>query len=897
MAEFPGGESEYHAWFMSAIGILGDPVEGRRRINAAKITGERLADGGYGYVRAFTRSPDRATIARIARVASFGHPDSYNPIVLDPFAGGGSIPLESARLGFTTIANELNPVAVAVLNATVSLPSKFGPEFSEVIRKWGDKWAARVRTRLEPYFPMDQQDGSIIAFIWAHTVPCPTTGFDTPLAPDYWLSKGAANGDIAVRVVPDFSTGKISFEVIQGKDVAEYGERSTYKRGTGTSVWTGETFSGEYIRSQAAAGRLGSTVLAVALKRPADRVKSFRAPSQDDLNALEAASVRVASQRSLWETKDLIPSEEIPEGTKTDEPRRMSIHYWRDMFTDRQLLSAVTALDELHQVVGEAQGELGPERAKALALYLGFALDKLVDRNSRFSGWLASTQRIHHVFDRHDFSFKWSFAEFDAARAAIPWCVKQVADTMEATARMQVIEASMAADERRSNIVIMQGSATTMALADKSVQAVVTDPPYYDNVMYAECSDYFYVWLKRSLQDTWPELCTLSLTDKEREAVANRSLFVNVATKGVGKKKAGEKSAADLADEHYEDLLTQSFREAHRILTDDGVLTVMFTHKRIDAWDTLGQAILNAGFSINSSWPVHTESEISLHQAKKNSASSTIFLTCRKRASSSPAYWTDIRNEVSSAARVAASEFASFGLSGIDLTISTFGPVLSVLSRNWPVYTGELDSEGEPQVLRPDVALDLAREEVSRLKKRGLLGGRDVEFDRVTDWYLLAWADFAAAEFPYDEGRKLSIAVHLEMDDLVRTYKLVRASSGSILILSPAQRRTAGGFDPEAASWPTLIDSLHALMLVYEEEGLAAAGAWLLRTGMVDDQKFKDLVEAAIHAIPRVKDKGEFARSEAATLEGLRTTLFDDIAAPVDADVNIKAPAQLFELG
>jgi len=219
--------------------------------------------------------------------------------------------------------------------------------------------------------------------------------------------------------------------------------------------------------------------------------------------------------------------------------------------------------------------------------------------------------------------------------------------------------------------------------------------------------------------------------------------------------------------------------------------------------------------------------------------------------------------------------------------------VLSVLSRNWPVYTGELDVDGNPQILRPDVALDLAREEVSRLKIRGLLGGRDVEFDRVTDWYLLAWADFGAAEFPFDEGRKLSIAMHLEMDDLAKVHKIVRASSGTVTTLTPAQRRTAKGLDPDAGTWLTQIDALHALMLVYEEEGLAAAKAWLSRTGKADDQRFHDLVEAAIRAVPRVKNKGEFIRPEARALEGLRATLFDDIAAPADPD---ETPAKLFEM-
>jgi adenine-specific DNA methylase len=425
------------------------------------------------------------------------------------------------------------------------------------------------------------------------------------------------------------------------------------------------------------------------------------------------------------------------------------------------------------------------------------------------------------------------------------------------------------------------GSATDLPLEDGSVDAVVTDPPYYDNVMYGECSDYFYVWLKRSLRTSWPELCIQGLSDKEAEAVANPALFREVAThSGRGKRTSGTKTAVELADAHYEQLLTLAFKEAHRVLKADGVLTVMFTHKRVDAWDTLGAALLEAGFAIHSSWPVHTESEHSLHQAKKNAVSSTIFLTCRKRRGSEPAYWVDIRRDVELAAEEAVLRFAAEGMAGVDLTIATYGPALSVLSRRWPVYTGELDEAGSPLVLRPDTALDLAREKVAALKKRGLLGGREVDFDRVTDWYLLAWHDFHAAEFPSGEALKLSIATHLDLDDLARGYKVVKASGGFVTLLTPAQRRTAGVLDPDAGSWPTMLDGLHALMLTYAEEGLAAARAWLTRTGKAGDPRFRDLVEAALHAIPRTKDKGEFVRPEARVLEGLRATLFEDIAAP-----------------
>jgi adenine-specific DNA methylase len=147
-------------------------------------------------------------------------------------------------------------------------------------------------------------------------------------------------------------------------------------------------------------------------------------------------------------------------------------------------------------------------------------------------------------------------------------------------------------------------------------------------------------------------------------------------------------------------------------------MTVMFTHKRVDAWDTLGSALLDAGFSIDASWPIHTESEHSLHQARKNAAASTIFLTCKKRATSEPAFWSDLRRDVERAAEEAAERLAAQGISGVDLTIATYGPVLAVLSARWPVYTGELDEEGTSVLLRPDAALDLARERVASLKMR-----------------------------------------------------------------------------------------------------------------------------------------------------------------------------------
>ncbi|MDQ6613332.1 MAG: DUF1156 domain-containing protein [Actinomycetota bacterium] len=888
-AEFPGGEADYRAWFVRTMGILGDPVAAKAAIKAAVDGGTKTQGNAYGYDRAFTVTPDAETVDRIHRLAAVRSDVEEHPSVLDPFAGGGSIPFEAARFGCAAVANELNPVAVAILQGTVAIPAKLGPAFAAVIKRWGAIWAARVERRLTPYFPHVEKDERL-AYIWAHTVPCPSTGRPTPLAPDFWLARGKAGRDVAVRIEADPVSGVVTTEIIEGKGASEWGDLGTYKQGAATSIWSGETFGGEYIREQATSGQMGEILLAVSVTRAGRNGRQFRSPSKDDTQAVIAAAAETLRRMPEWEINGLVPTEGIAPGHKTDEPRRMGLLLWRQLFTPRQLLTAATALEELRGVVADARAELGGYQADALALYLAFALDTALNYNGMLSSWHTSRVAVRPVFDRHDFSFKWSFAELDGASALVPWAVFQVFDAYQKIAKLVDRPEALIAGAIRAEAVIKMGSAADLSVADRSVDAVVTDPPYYDNVMYGECSDYFYVWLKRSLRDTWPDLCMLVLSDKEEEAVANPALFDQVASRvGRGKNATG-KSAVELADEHYEELLTRSFREAHRVLKDDGVMTVMFTHKRVDAWDTLGQALLEAGFSVNSSWPVHTESEHSLHQAKKNAASSTILLTCRKRGSTAPAYWADIRGEVAAAARTAAAELSADGLVGIDLTLATFGPVLSVLSRNWPVYSGELGPDDRPQVLRPDVALDLAREEVASLKKRGLLGGREVHFDRVTDWWLLAWNDFQAAEFPSGEALKLSIATHLDLDDLAKQHKVIKATSGTVTLLSPAQRRTARGLDSQAGSWPTLLDALHALMLTYEEDGLAAARAWLARTSRADDQRFADLVEAAIHAVPRVKDKGEFVRPEARTLEGLRATLFDHIEAPPEPELQ---PQQL----
>ena len=237
-------------------------------------------------------------------------------------------------------------------------------------------------------------------------------------------------------------------------------------------------------------------------------------------------------------------------------------------------------------------------------------------------------------------------------------------------------------------------------------------------------------------------------------------------------------------------------------------------------------------------------------------------------------------------AREKAAEFAEQGVGGVDLYISTFGPVLSVISERWPVLTSEVDEKtGQPKPLRPETALDLAREEVIALRKRGLLLGREIQFDPVTDWYLMAWDAFKAEQFPADEARKLAMVLGLDIEaDLVRRKRVVSKKGRFVVLQQPKDRRRKGLADPDAIIFDTLLDAVHATMLIYQEDGPLACEAFLKRTALLTDGAFKACLQALLNAIPRTQLKGKFARPEAEALDRLRLAFFEDLEAPVEEE-------------
>ena len=862
-------EAEYRKWCMLLLGIQGDPVAARERIRDANEKGVKLKKA-YDGPRAFTVGPDSHQIDTLQGLLRYRWGTEKSP-VLDPTAGGGSIPFESIRFGLPTHANELNPVASFILEATLALPATLGPELADDIAKWGRVWASRVENQLQQYFPRRPGE-SIHAYVFARTIACPETGKSVPLSPNWWLRRKRPK--VAVDLIAESGLEECRFEIVAGDDIDFDPSNGTVSWGKGRSPWTGGIIESDYIKAEAQAGRMGTQLYAIAYKK--GRKVSFRSPDKADLDALAAAQAELQSRRSYWQQSDLLPNERIPGGSKTPDALRYGINCWDGMFSSRQLLVMGTAVEELRRLENDILHEVPRDRAFAVLAYLAIAVDKAANYNSVLSRWDGG-RGIRGVFDRHDFSFKWSFAEFAGAQNLLPWTVKQVVDSYRCIAKLiqpscQILFPS-GLEQAADLIQIDQGDAAALPIRDTSVAAVVMDPPYYDNVQYAELSDFFYVWLKRTAGHLYPEFFDTDLADKASEAVANPARFVEF----------DKKNAKALARQDYEAKMTNIFAEAHRVLRDDGVLTVMFNHKKVEAWDALGRSLIEGGFEILTSWPVHTESEHTLHQAKKAAAASTIVLTCRKRPSGSdPVWWDDLKGEVRQVARDKAEEYTAAGVVGVDLYIATFGPVLSIISRQWPVFTSKVDSTtGEPLHLRPEDALDLARSEVADMRLRGLALGRPVEFDPVTDWYLLAWDAFPAVEFPYDEARKLAFAVGIDVDGDLRRIRMVTKKGGSVILQEPRERRVKYA-DPEAVTFERLIDAAHALMNAWREDGIRGAEAFLKRTRLDADTDFGSLLQALLNVIPRTKKKSRFIRPEAAALDAV-TVLFPDLRIPEDA--------------
>ena len=859
--------------FLHAIGIHGDPLAAKARIAEATRKGERLGADAYGYGRAFKHPPGE-------EVRGWLVGEDGAPTVLDPTAGGGSVAFEALRLGLSAQANDLNAVAALIEMATVGWPAECGADIEPVFAELGEQFVAEVRKRLAGTFPDEPEDDTRPdGYLYARTIACPYCAGLVPLSPNWRLAPGGKG----VRLVPELAGGPESEGRVCGFEIVETAERQsagTVARGDGLCPYPDcrRQIDGDEIKAQARAGRMGEQLYAVVYKKRT-RVKTrsgrerekwvrgYRAPRSEDDNS---AAIRAALAEKLpeWEAFDLVPSERIPDGSKTTEPMRYGMRAWRDLFSPRQLLCHGTSVEVYREMLeaDRAAGEL-TELRKAAYGYLALSLDKLLNYNSRMSVWMPTREVVANTFNRHDFAFCWSHAEmaplvtglgYDWAIGQTAKCIKELVELVKPEGQhTDMFDAEE--PHKPPPVTITCKSADSLDhIEGGSIDAVVMDPPYYDNVMYAELSDFFYVWLKRTAGHVFPELFRRQLTDKENEAVANPARF------------AGEKGARALAGRDYQERMAAIFRECRRVLKADGIMTLMFTHKATGAWDALAKGLMEAGFVITASWPINTEAGGSLHIRNKAAANSTVFLACRPRpteraaeARDAVAYWEDVEPRVANAVRTRVAEFQQAGIAGVDLYLACFGPALEEFSRNWPLTRGTprerpaarrgqqdvLEADWDPYAATPEDALDAARREVKRWRLEQLTRKKASEdLDAPTAFFVLAWDAFKAPVFAYDEALRLARAVGVDMDAQV-AKRLGEKRGGDFRLWDSATRAAKGALGPVDGS-RGLIDTLHHAASVSRSRSLAAARDMLAETGMDQDPRLFRAFEAVLEVLP-----------------------------------------------
>ena len=643
-------------------------------------------------------------LTQAAHEALGGAPGT-RPLVVDPFCGGGSIPLEALRVGADAFASDLNPVPVLLNKVVLEYIPKYGKRLAEEVRKWGVWIKREAEKELGEFYPKDPDGATPIAYLWARTIRCegPACGTEVPLISTLWLAKKADRA-VAMKLVPNPKEKRVDLRIIvkeRDRWVDQDNSKThisnpefdgTVKRGSATCPCCGYTTPNTRVRAQLAerhGGTSNGRLLAIVTSRPAEVGRFYRTATKADVQAADSASKELRRREKHQDGNlSLVPNETIPPERPSPNARglsavtRMGVRTFGDLFTPRQALTLSTFARWIDEVRRNVANEHDEDFALALQIILAFGLDRLVDRSSSLCRWdpTPTASGIINTFSRQALPIMWDFAEgtpFENKSGG--WL-----PALEWTAL--VIEHEAGGCNRGQ---VAQASATAHVLPDDSANAFVTDPPYYDAIPYADLSDFFYVWMRRAL----PELCSSLLqtptTPKDEEAIWNPGR-IHVPT---GKPK-------DTA--FYESQMAKALSEGRRITAPNGIGVVVFAHKSTAGWEAMLSALIDAGWITTASWPVDTEMGNRMNAMGTASLASSVHLICRPREDAHGAVtnaigeWRDVLGELPKRIHEWMPRLAAEGVVGADAIFACLGPALEIFSR----YRRVEKANGDPATLR-----------------------------------------------------------------------------------------------------------------------------------------------------------------------------------------------------
>ena len=890
-----------HAQFIRAIGSTDTVVAERRRMDEIKASGQ-WSNVAFSNKRAFTHNltPEQRKWFR----DNLAVPD---PVVLDVTAGGGSIPFEAGRLGLRTIANELNPVAALILRATCQWPQQHGPALVAEYQTIKDRFLQRVRQLIddnavyppEPDYPQPGAESAdhpenknfanrtvrlhkyVWAYLWSRTVRCPDCRGLIPLSPN-WRLDGNGKGIRLRPTLDDQGLGICQFDIV---DTAQQHSSGTVARGKAVCPYPGcgATTAAGYIAAEAQAGRLGEQLYCVIIKNqwrkldkgewvnirrpkeyshiPNREFRPARADGADDNS--DDIDARLESNRERWNAENILPNENRI-AQDADRVINYGITNAIQLFSPRQQLAHGYCVQAFRELV-DARRMTGVWNAAYC--YVALALDKFISTNSLLCRWHTNRGVVAGTFDRHDFGMKWSYSEMalSVTGLGLEWALNDVGDCIK---EMTVMAGHfITGDDDKSALLtalpetanaappsaVACGDARMLDLDDGSVDAIVFDPPYHNNVNYAELSDFFYVWLKRTagyvLDDAdCAGLFADHLTDKVNEAIASPARFkAQAAAANAGKRGKDKVTAAALATDDYQSKMDEIFRECRRVLKPDtGIMTVMFTHKSNAAWNAMTIGLIEAGFNITRAWPVKTEAESSLHIRDKAAARSTILLVCRPAGERRPQPWPSVAQEIARAVRDDVANLRAGGLNTVDIYTASYGTALKVVSENWGAKreTANPDRPEDPFGVLTEDALAVARQEVIKFRSAQIAAGAAQNLsDPLTWFYILAQDGAGGATMPFDEANLFARALGVELSGN-DAKRILSSKSGKVTLKAAVERWNERiiSADREAA---TPLDQAHTAIAIADRQDAAAAKQWLeFHNHRWQDGEFKTTFEA-----------------------------------------------------
>jgi len=721
------------------------------------------------------------------RKATGGQP----PILLDPFAGGGSIPLEAQRLGLEAHAHDLNPVAVLINKAMIEIPPKFAGRppihpgqatamvwegargLAEDVRYYGQWMKEEAFKRLGHLYPKVKvpkgQGGgqaTVIAWIWARTVKCPNPacGCEMPLASSFVLSKKAGK-EAWIEPVIDRAKNKIHFTVKSGPGTPPAPPK-TARGAKFKCVKCGAPTTPDHIKEEAMAGRLGSTLMAVVAEGPDGRI--YIAPDE-----IQQTTAKVTKP------------DEYPSGNLPDDPRNIwCVNYGLDtfdkLFTPRQL----TALTTFSALVKEAQQKAEHDAlaagmkndriplaeggtgalayGQAVGVYLSIGLDRMTDINNSLCRWKVSATQAIAMFSRQAIPMVWDYCEnnvFNNAAGDYTVGINSIAKVLKRLPMNRVG-------------VVMQNDAQE----EKSLHKIIisTDPPYYDNIGYADLSDFFYIWLRQSLKETYPKIFSTMLVPKSEELVATPYRF---------------EGSKEKARDFFEAGMLKAFQRIYSYARDDIPVTIYYAFKQSEAaendggdqqtvstgWETMLSAIIRARFTITGTWPIRTEMSTRTVGLETNALASSIVLVCRKRpAEASSCSRRDFLNALRRELKPALAELQKSNIAPVDLAQAAIGPGMAVYSR----YDQVLEAHGGVMSVR--TALGLINEEVDNYFTE-----QEGELDPETRFCLALYAQNAFNDVKFGEADVLARAKNTSVDKLA-SAGVLHAQKGVVRLLERA---------------------------------------------------------------------------------------------------------------